>query len=70
MFFRKNIKRYDKENQRPVIMCSICTGEQTAGFKDIHTGKFTGIMLISKPKDIQSFADMYGIDKDEIAKEY
>lgn len=37
---------YDKEKQKPVIRCSICTGEQVAGFKDIRTGKFTDIMLI------------------------
>ncbi len=59
---------YDKENQRPVIRCSICTGEQVAGFRDIHTGKFTDIMLIRNEKDLQNFKDMYGIT--EIGKEF
>lgn len=59
---------YDKEHQKPVIRCSICTGEQVAGFKDIHTGKFTDIMLIRDEKDLQNFKDMYGIT--EIGKEF
>ena len=70
MFFSKKVKEYDKENLRPVIMCSICTGEQTAGFKNIHNGKFTGVMLITSPKDLDTFAKMYGISKDEIPKDY
>ena len=42
MFFPKKkhiTDTYDKENQIPVIRASICTGEQVAGFKDIHLGK-------------------------------
>ncbi len=58
---------YDKENQKPVIRCSICTGEQVAGFKDIHTGKFKDMMLIRDEKDLQNFKDLYGIT--EIGKE-
>ena len=46
--FKKKItaKANDKENNKPVIKASICTGEQVAGFKDIHTGKVEEIMLI------------------------
>jgi len=62
-------KGYDKSAQIPVIHCSICTGEQVAGFKDIHTGKFTDIMLIRGERDLQEFKDMYGITG-EIAREY
>ena len=42
MFGRKTIekKEYDRENLRPLLRCSICTGEQVAGFKNRHTGKF------------------------------
>ncbi|MGF0031505.1 aspartate dehydrogenase [Bariatricus sp. SGI.154] len=61
-------KEYDKENQKPVIRCSICTGEQVAGFKDIHTGKFQDIMLIRNAKDLEEFKRMYGVD--ELEKEY
>ena len=59
---------YDKENQKPVIRCSICTGEQVAGFKDVHTGKFTDIMLIRDDKDLEEFKAMYKIT--EIRKEF
>lgn len=59
---------YDKETQKPIIRCSICTGEQVAGFKDLHTGKFTDIMLIRNEKDLQNFKDMYGVT--EIGKEF
>ena len=47
LFSKKKIMRsYDKDSKRPVIKASICTGEQVAGFKDIHTGKIEEIMLI------------------------
>lgn len=59
---------YDKETQKPIIRCSICTGEQVAGFKNIYTGKFTDICLIRNEKDLQEFKEMYGIT--EIGKEF
>ena len=62
-------KSYDKENYRPVLRCSICTGEQVAGFKDIRTGKFEEVMLIRRAEDLETFKIMYGIEG-EIAKEY
>lgn len=70
MFGKKtNLKQeYDKENQKPVIKCSICTGEQVAGFKDIHTGKFQEVMLIKGEKDLQTFREMY--DLADVSKEY
>lgn len=61
-------KTYDKETSRPVLKCSICNGEQVAGFKDIHTGKFEEIMLICDQKDLDLFMKQYGIK--EITKEY
>lgn len=61
-------KTYDKETSRPVLKCSICNGEQVAGFKDIHTGKFEEIMLIRDQKDLDLFMKQYGIQ--EITKEY
>ena len=63
-----DIKLYDPAVQKPVLRCSICTGEQVAGFKDIRTGKFTDIMLIRNEKDLQDFKNMYGIT--EIGKEF
>ena len=45
--FRRKAKKcsYDRENLKPVIRSSICTGEQVAGFRNIHTGKFSEVML-------------------------
>ena len=72
MFGRKKrtpIKlEYDRENQRPVLRCSICTGERVAGFKNIHTGKFEEVMLIRNEKELDVFKAMY--DLDEVTKEY
>ena len=72
MFGRKkktptNLK-YDKENQKPVLRCSICTGEQVAGFKNIHTGKFEEVMLVRNEKELDVFKAMYDID--DVTKEY
>lgn len=61
-------KTYDKENLRPVLKCSICNGEQVAGFKNIHTGKFEEVMLIREERELEAFKEMYGIS--EIVKEY
>lgn len=59
---------YDPENQRPVLRCSICNGEQVAGFKDIHTGKFEEVMFIRDDRELREFMEMYGIS--EVTKEY
>lgn len=55
-------KSYDKENQRPVIQCSICTGEQVAGFIDKRTGKFQEEMMIVDAEDLKLFKEMYGLE--------
>lgn len=69
MFKKKQkVLEYDKENQKPVLRCSICTGEQVAGFKDIHTGKFHEIMLIRDDKDLDIFMERYALEN--ITKEY
>ncbi len=65
---KKETKTYDKENQRPTLRCSICTGEQVAGFKDIRTGKFEEVMLISGEKELEEFKRMYGVEA--VTKEY
>lgn len=71
MFKRKIIKAaYDKESLKPVIRASICNGEQVAGFKNIHTGKFSEIMLIRDSKDMDEFLERYDISIDEVTKEY
>jgi hypothetical protein len=72
MLFRKKSTQtqdYDKENLEPAILCSICTGEQTAGFRNIHNGKFTGVMLIRSDKELEAFKKTYGLTG-EIKKIY
>lgn len=61
-------KEYDRANQKPVLHCSICTGEQVAGFKDIHTGKFEEVMCVRDDRDLEQFKSMYGLE--EVGKEY
>lgn len=61
---------YDRENVQPVLHISICTGEKVAGFKDIHTGKFTDVMLIRGDKDLEEFLSMYGISEEELGKDW
>lgn len=63
MIFKRKQKKadYDRENQKPVLRCSICNGEQVAGFKDLRTGKFQEVMLIRDDRDLRRFKDMYDI---------
>lgn len=72
MFFKKKqeTRTYDKENQKPVIRSSICTGEKVAGFQDIRTGKFTEVMLIRTSGDLEEFRRLYNIGKSEISIQY
>lgn len=65
---RKLKVEFDRENQKPVLRCSICTGEKVAGFKNIHTGKFEEVMLIRNDKELDVFKAMYELD--DVAKEY
>ncbi len=59
---------FDRENQRAVLKCSICNGEQVVGFKDRQTGHFTEVMLIKNPGDLSRFLAMY--DLETVTKEY
>ena len=70
MFHRKIKKmEYDRENQKPVIRSSICTGERVAGFRDVKTGKFMEVMLIRDNKDLDKFLEDYDISVAEIKTE-
>ena len=66
MLFRKKpiVKSYDAERKTPVIRCSICTGEQVAGFLNKRSGQFEEIALIRSPKDLEEFKKTYGIAGD------
>lgn len=72
MFFhrKKSAPTYDKTGKIPVIRTSICTGEQTAGFKDAATGKFSEIMLIRCDSDLREFMETYDIRENELQREY
>lgn len=71
MFKKKVQKRtFDRDHLKPVIRASICTGEQVAGFKNIHTGTFSEVMLIKNSKDMDEFLEIYNISVDEVSKEW
>lgn len=66
---KKKLKvEFDRETQKPVLRCSICTGEKVAGFKNIHTDKFEEVMLIRSDEELDVFKAMYELD--DVAKEY
>lgn len=69
--FKKKMKKlsYNKEKKRPLIHCSICNGEQIAGFKNLDTGKFEEVMLLRNETDLKTFMNLYGITE-PIEKEY
>ena len=52
---------FDDTLRTPVIRCSICTGEQVAGFRDGATGRFEEVTLIRTPADLEEFKAKYGI---------
>lgn len=66
---KKQVPVHDRKDGTPVIRCSICTGEQVAGFLRDDTGTFEEIMLIRSESDLQSFRERYGITG-EIKKIY
>ena len=59
---------FDSDKQTAVIKCSICTGEQIAGFKSKEDGHFTEVMLIKNAYDLEKFKKIYKIT--EVKKEY
>lgn len=60
---------YDPAAQEAVLRCSICNGEQVAGFRDKKTGAFTEVMFVRSPADLEDFRSQYGI-RGEIKKIY
>lgn len=53
---------YDESKHEAVIRCSICTGEQVAGFRSREDGNFVGVMVIQSEKDLESFKRLYRVD--------
>lgn len=68
MFHRKKKSSismsYDSTIHVPAIRCSICTGEQVAGFKNLSDGRFEEVMLIRSSADLEEFRERYGITGD------
>lgn len=58
---KKQTLSYDHDRQEPVLRCSICTGEQAAGFRDRETGHFYEVMAIRDARDMEEFCREYGI---------
>ena len=61
---KKMSPSYDPTAQKPGLRCIICTGEQVAGFQDLHTVHFTEVQLIRSPQELQAFRSRYGIPAD------
>lgn len=71
MFGRKVKKcSFDRDNLRPMIRSSICTGEQVAGFQNIHTGKFSEVMLLRNHRDLAEFLYIYDISEADIVRKF
>lgn len=75
MFFRKkqpttteSTLEFNPSTHRAIIKCSICNGEQVAGFKDKQTGHFTEVMFIRDAADLLEFKRRYGLEN--VPKEY
>ena len=67
LFSSKSAKKlsappFDPSAEEPAIRCSICTGEQVAGFRSKRTGQFREVMLIRTPKDLETFKKDYGVE--------
>lgn len=72
LFKKKKTERpsydFDRQNEKPILKCSICNGEQVAGFKNIHTGMFHEVMFVRNDEDLQTFMEQYGLTN--VSKEY
>lgn len=58
---QRQLKTYDPATQKPVLKCSICNGEQVAGFKNLRTGKIEEVMFVRDEKDLRDFKETYQI---------
>ncbi len=55
---------FDREKLKPVIRCSICSGEQVFGFREIHTGGFHEIGLVKGAADLKGYMQRYGLTEE------
>lgn len=68
LFSKKSVKKlstppFDPSAEEPAIRCSICTGEQVAGFRNKHSGQFREVSLIKTQKDLDNFKKNYGVEE-------
>ena len=54
--------KFDPEVEKPIVKSSICTGEKTAGFKNIKTGKYREVVAIKNDGDLRDFMRKCGVD--------
>ena len=59
---------FDREYEAPVLRCSICNGEQVAGFRDRRTGHFREYCVIRSEEELEEFRKQCGVPR--IPKEY
>lgn len=52
---------YDPSVKVPALRCSICTGEQVTGFKNLQTGKFEDYELVRTAEDVEAFMQACGV---------
>ncbi len=55
---------YDPEKERPVLRCSICNGEQVAGFMEYGSRNFREAALIRSSEELRGFMQACGIEGD------
>ncbi len=60
LFGKKPQLKYDPQTQQPAVRKSICTGEMTAGFIDLRTGKFQDIMRVDGRRGLEAFMKEIG----------
>ena len=61
---------YPPERYEPVLRSSICTGEKTACFRDLETGKLHEILVIRTRQDLEEFGVQYGVDIENLKTIY
>ncbi len=57
----KPIRSWDREETFPAVRCSICTGEQVFGFRDVHSDEFHEVAMIRSDAELLQIAREYGI---------
>ena len=61
---------FPAERFEPVLRCSICTGEQTACFRDRASGALHEVTLLRSGADLEAFCRDYGVKPEDIKKIY